>query len=178
MVWWWTHADNLINSKTFFSPQLNIFPTVHSLEWVSLKSSHFKLSACKINIQQLCYDQWLRLIAKSKQTLIVLAHYLMHSGLATAVIRLSLLPEIDYKHHLLHLWRFCTLNVGCVRRSCQYSGVWLLLGDKGECSAAVKCKIACQGRGAGKEVLCTITTTFSWWLGRDAETNVECLSAQ
>ena len=155
MVWWWTHADNLINSKTFFSPQLKIFPnpTVRSLEWVSLKSSHFKLSSCKINIQQL----WS----------IALAHDLMHSTLATAVIRSSLLPEIDNKHHLLHLWRFCMLSV----RSCQYSGVWLLLGDKGECSP-VKCKIACQGHSAGKEVLCKITTTFSWWLGRDAEMNV------
>ena len=95
----------------------------------------------------------------------------MHSTLATAVIRSSLLPEIDNKHHLLHLWRFCMLNVRCVRRHCQYSGVWLLLGDKGECSP-VKCKIACQGHGAGKEVLCKITTTFSWWLGRDAEMNV------
>ena len=91
----------------------------------------------------------------------------MHSTLATAVIRSSLLPEIDNKHHLPHLWRFCMPNV----RSCQYSGVWLLLGDKGECSP-VKCKIACQGHGAGKEVLCKITTTFSWWLGRDAGMNV------
>ena len=95
----------------------------------------------------------------------------MHSTLATAVIRSSLLPEIDNKHHLLHLWRFCMLSVRCVGRYCQYSGVWLLLGDKGECSP-VKCKIACQGHGAGKEVLCKITTTFSWWLGRDAEMNV------
>ena len=95
----------------------------------------------------------------------------MHSKLATAVIRFSLLPEIDNKHHLLHLWRFCMLSVRCVGRSCQYSGVWLLLGDKGECSP-VKCKIACQGHGAGKEVLCKITTTFSWWLGRDAGMNV------
>ena len=95
----------------------------------------------------------------------------MHSTLATAVIRSSLLPEIDNKHHLLHLWRFCMLSVRCVGRSCQYSGVWLLLGDRGECSP-VKCKIACQGHSAGKEVLCKITTTFSWWLGRDAGMNV------